>query len=58
MYPLFVKLLCKGLASFSRTVVGVVDHHLTARVEEIPNKLLAAIRYLLTQGHSVCALLS
>ena len=37
------ELLCNASASLLRPVVRVVDHHLTLRVEELPDELLAAV---------------
>ena len=54
----FVKLLCYYLTTRTGAIVGIVDDDLSTRVEEVPNKFLAALEDVLTQLDSFLALVS
>ena len=41
-----------------RPIVCIVDDHLSSSIEEVPNCLLTAVRYLLPEGDCLCTLLS
>ncbi len=53
-----VELLRNGIATFPRAVVGVVDDDLSARIEEVPDLLLASLRDPLPQLDRLRAFLS